>query len=141
MTSDTSGRPVETTGFVYFATTSDSRVWKIDTARNEISILYDLATTGTPELTQADNVYAAPTGDVYVAEDSGDLQIVALTAGGAVKPVVQLTGVGGTEITGPALSPDGTRLYFSSQRGTGSFGGEGGITYEVTGPFAAAGWG
>jgi secreted PhoX family phosphatase len=39
-----------------------------------------------------------------------------------------------SELTGPAFSPDGSRLYFSSQRGaTGT--NEGGITYEVRGPF------
>ncbi len=34
----------------------------------------------------------------------------------------------------PAFSPDGSRLYFSSQRGT-SGASSGGITYEVRGPF------
>ena len=39
-------------------------------------------------------------------------------------------------LAGPAFSPDGRRLYFSSQQGTsGSSTGSGGITYEVTGPF------
>lgn len=47
----------------------------------------------------------------------------------------------GSEITGPCFSPDGTRLYFSSQRGgrapapDGAPGAGFGITYEVTGPF------
>jgi hypothetical protein len=43
-----------------------------------------------------------------------------------------VAGQGGSELTGPAFSPDGKRLYFSSQRGgpTGQ-----GITYEVSGPF------
>jgi len=39
-----------------------------------------------------------------------------------------------SEIAGPAFSPDGTRLYFSSQRGT-SGQSSGGITYEISGPF------
>ncbi|MGH3649030.1 MAG: translocation protein TolB, partial [Micromonosporaceae bacterium] len=39
-----------------------------------------------------------------------------------------------SEVTGPAFNPDGTRLYFSSQRGT-SGSSSGGLTYEVTGPF------
>ncbi|HEU5473575.1 MAG TPA: translocation protein TolB, partial [Actinophytocola sp.] len=39
-----------------------------------------------------------------------------------------------SEITGPAFTPAGNRLYFSSQRGT-SGSSSGGITYEVTGPF------
>ncbi|HBV22011.1 MAG TPA: hypothetical protein DEF07_09880, partial [Nitrosomonas sp.] len=38
------------------------------------------------------------------------------------------------EITGPAFSPDGSRLYFSSQRGI-SGKPEDGITFEITGPF------
>ncbi len=114
---------------VYFSTKGDSRVWKIETTTDRISIFYDRATNPTPHLTNADNVYVATTGDVYVAEDPGNLEIVALTQSGAVKPIVQITGVTGSEVTGPALSPDGTRLYFSSQRNPGT-------TYEVTGPFA-----
>ena len=46
-------------------------------------------------------------------------------------PVVEVTGVTGSEIAGPAFTPDGSRLYFSSQRNPGR-------TYEVTGPWAAA---
>jgi hypothetical protein len=44
-----------------------------------------------------------------------------------------------SEVTGLALSPDGNRLYFNSERGMGIGGlpvGPGpGILYEVTGPF------
>jgi secreted PhoX family phosphatase len=116
-------------GLVYFTTKGDDRVWRLDTVTQTISILYDLATSANPVLSGGDNVYALANGDVYVAEDRGNLEIVALTAGGAVKPIVRLTGTFGSEITGPALSPDGRRLYFSSQRNPG-------ITFEVTGPFA-----
>lgn len=118
-------------GRIFFSTKGDSRVWRIDTGTGRIAILYDFATATAPSnvLRDGDNLYVAPSGDVYVAEDPGDLQIVALTASGKVKPIVQLTGQIGTEITGPALSPDGTRLYFSSQRNPGT-------TYEVRGPFA-----
>jgi sugar lactone lactonase YvrE len=41
-----------------------------------------------------------------------------------------LSGVDNIVLTGPAFSPDGSRLYVSSQRGNGF-----GITYEVRGPF------
>jgi len=118
-------------GSVYFSTKGANRVWRIDTAADTIEIVYDLATTTTPELSGVDNVYVSQRGDVYVAEDGGNMQIVALTPSGAVKPVVQVTGQLGSEITGPALSPDGQRLYFSSQRFPGT-------TYEVSGPFAPA---
>jgi secreted PhoX family phosphatase len=116
-------------GGVYVATKGDNRVWRIDTAANTIEIIYDLATAANPELSGVDNVCVSSFGDIYVAEDGGNLQIVALTQSGDARPVVQLTGQSGSEITGPAFSPDGTRLYFSSQRQPGT-------TYEVTGPFA-----
>ena len=115
-------------GIVSFSTKGDNRVWQIDPAANTIRILYDFATSGTPVLTGADNVYTTPCGDVLVAEDPGNLEIVAITPAGAARPIVRLVGVPGTEITGPALSPDGSRLYFSSQRNPG-------VTFEVTGPF------
>lgn len=115
-------------GFVFFSTKGDERVWKLTPASNRLEIVYDAATNPNPVLRDVDNVFAAPGGDVYVAEDSGTLQIVALTRTGQVKPMVQVVGHPGSEITGPALSPDGTRLYFSSQRSPGT-------TFEVTGPF------
>ncbi len=115
-------------GNVYFSTKGSNRVWRIHSSSNTISILYDLATSTNPQLSGVDNLYVSPCGDVLVAEDPGDLQIVALTPSGGVKPIVQLAGVSGTEITGPALSPNGSRLYFSSQRNPGA-------TYEVRGQF------
>ena len=113
-------------GLVYFSTKGDSRVWKIDTtvSPHTIEIYYD----GSGALTQPDNVYVAGNGDVYVAEDVGNLEIVALTPSGGVHPILRLTGTSDTEITGPALTPNGDRLYFSSQRNPGR-------TYEITGPF------
>ena len=121
-------------GKVYFATTSDNRVWCVDTAADTIELLYDRATSSDPEISGADNVFASPTGDVYVAEDGGNMEIVALTPSGAVKPVIRVIGHPGSEVAGPALSPDETRLYFSSQRGP-TPGGTGGVTFAVTGPW------
>jgi Tol biopolymer transport system component len=75
-------------------------------------------------------VTVSRSGDVYVAEDGGNMQIVILGPDGSVSPMVEVNGHNDSEITGPAFSPDGSRLYFSSQRGNGV-----GITYEVRGPF------
>jgi hypothetical protein len=97
-------------GFIYFSTKGDTRVWMIDTSADTISILYERSTSSAPELQNIDNVYVSPSGDVYFAEDPGNLEIVALTPLGDVKPIVRVTGVTGSEITGPGLSPDGTRL-------------------------------
>jgi secreted PhoX family phosphatase len=73
-------------------------------------------------------------GDLLIAEDGGDLQIVVITKSGELKPLLQLIGHDHSEITGPAFSPNGSRLYFSSQRGTTGRS-EDGITFEITGPF------
>ena len=72
--------------------------------------------------------------NVLVAEDGGEMRIVAILPNGELKTLMQLEGQDNSEITGPAFDPSGTRLYFSSQRGTSGLG-IGGITYEITGPF------
>ena len=61
------------------------------------------------------------------------MQLVILTQSGETFPIAQVTGQENSEITGPAIY--GNRLYFSSQRDIGTFSGEGGITYEITGDF------
>jgi hypothetical protein len=118
-------------GLVTFSTKGDNRVWQIDPASNTIWILYDYASSATPVLTGVDNVYTTSCGDVFVAEDPGNLEIVAIAPSGAALPILRLTNAPGSEITGPALAPDGRRLYFSSQRNPGR-------TFEVTGPFVAS---
>jgi hypothetical protein len=122
---------------VYFTTKGDNRVWCLDTHFNRLSLVYDAATSDNPILTGVDNLTVSSGGDILVAEDGGDMQIVVIDAQGNVAPILQVTGQDGSEITGPAFSPDGSRLYFSSQRGSALFGGGKGlgITYEIRGPF------
>jgi len=60
------------------------------------------------------------------------MQLV-LFKNGQFSPLLQVYGQDASEITGPAFSPDGKRLYFSSQRGPNGSGY--GVTYEVSGPF------
>jgi uncharacterized protein len=121
-------------GDVFFATKGDNRVWRYRIATSTLSVLYDDTMPGGGALTGVDNIVGNQFGDLLVAEDGGNQEIVALTSSGAVVPLLRVTGHTGSELTGPAFSPDGTRLYFSSQRGPGANGGSG-ITYEVTGPF------
>jgi secreted PhoX family phosphatase len=122
-------------GTVYFATTLDNRVWSYDVASGLLVILYDFSTSATPILTGVDNLEISPAGDLLVAEDGGDMQIVMITPSGAVVPLLEVVGQAASEITGPAFAPGGGRLYFSSQRGPSGVP-AGGITYEVAGPFA-----
>ena len=114
-------------GSVYFTTKGDNVVRQYDPSANTLTVVYDAATAPTPELTGVDNITSTPAGQLYVAEDGGDMQIVMLD-GARTEAVVQVVGVENSEITGPAFTPDGTRLYFSSQRNPGR-------TYEVTGPW------
>lgn len=125
-------------GTVYFSTTADHRVWVYDTRRATLEILYDGKRARGP-LRYPDNLTAHPAAHaVFVAEDGDDLQVVLLApaaAGVRATPFLQLVGHAGSEVTGLAFSPDGSRLYFSSQRGRD---GHTGMSFEVRGPFAGA---
>jgi secreted PhoX family phosphatase len=120
-------------GVVYFTTKGDDRVWTYDTRTSRMSVLYDAARLPDPPLRGVDNVMVSrASGDLFVAEDGDDLDIVMITPGGVVARLLKVTGPQhtGSELAGPAMDPYGRRFYFSSQRGFGR-----GITYEVTGPF------
>lgn len=123
-------------GSVWFTTKGDNRVWRVDPAAGTYELAYDdsLVGGGGAPLTGVDNVTGSASGDLFVAEDGGNLEICVITPDDVVAPFLRVGGQSGSEITGPAFSPDGSRLYFSSQRGT-SGSSSGGITYEVTGPF------
>jgi secreted PhoX family phosphatase len=121
-------------GRVFFTTKGDNRVWALDTASQRLEIIYDDDSAITPVLTGVDNITVRTDGSLYVAEDGGDLQVVVIDTTGGVYPILELVGHDASEITGVAFSPDGTRLYFSSQRGIIGTS-AGGITFEVTGPF------
>lgn len=121
-------------GVVYFTTKGDNRVWAYTVATATLEVLYDDNLYPNSPLTGVDNVTVSSYGDLYVAEDGGDLQICIITPDRVVAPFLQLVGHNSSELTGPAFSPDGRRLYFSSQRGTTGTS-SGGITFEITGPF------
>ena len=126
-------------GVIYFTTKGDNRVWAYDTRASDLVMIYDDDRSSNPILQGVDNLIVTSAGDLLVAEDGGDMQIVAITED-RLLPVLQLAGQPASEITGPALDPYRKRLYFSSQRGfSGSPFGSGGITYEVSGPFFAEG--
>jgi secreted PhoX family phosphatase len=120
-------------GTVFFTTKHDNRVWAFDIAHQSLRILYDAAQVADRVLLGVDNVTTTAAGDVLVAEDGGDMQIVALTVDGPT-PIVQVEGHRQSEVAGPAFDPSGTRLYFSSQRGASGRSSDG-VTYEVSGAF------
>ncbi len=115
---------------VVFTTKGDDRVWSYDPVANELTVLYDEGVTPNGVLSGNDNLVTDDSGVIYVAEDGGDMQIVLVREDGSTFPVVQVVGVSGSEIAGPAFNPAGNRLYFSSQRNPGE-------TFEVYGPWNA----
>jgi secreted PhoX family phosphatase len=122
-------------GKVWFTTKGDNRVWELNVRANPQTyrVIYDDSTSPTPVVTGVDNIVGSRSGDLFVAEDGGNMELVLIEPSGAVSVFLRVQNQSGSEITGPAFSPNGSRLYFSSQRGpTGS---GSGITYEVRGPF------
>jgi secreted PhoX family phosphatase len=129
-------------GVVYFTTTGDDRVWAFTPATSTIEVVYDFATAGPDRpLEDPDNITVhARSGDLFVAEDDGNLELVLITnpleGNRTASSFMRITGQSGTEVAGVVFDPAGDRLYFSSQRGID---GDRGITYEVTGPFRSEG--
>lgn len=120
---------------VYVATKTDDSIWELDTSPspNQMERVWN-GSTGAA-LYEPDNLtMAADSGDLYVAEDDGDLRVVLITAEGDLSTFLQFTGSShsGSEVTGPVFNPAGDRMYVSSQRGGPS---GRGVTYEISGPF------
>lgn len=128
-------------GVVYFATTSDNRVWALETATDRLTVIYDAnKITSGVRLTGVDNLVITSAGEVVIAEDNGEPNcgIGALLPSGELVELVRVVNQPGSEITGPAFDPSQTRLYFSSQRaqtGEGATFFNSGITYCIEGPF------
>ncbi len=139
-------------GLVYFTTKHDGRVHAIHLREQRYELVYDQGQFEDPVLNGLDNCTVEPgSGDLYVAEDLSDpLELVLVTTNRELAPFCRLVmdDHPGSELTGPCFSPDGSRLFFSSQRGGSGLasdvlasdlprheGRRAGITYEVTGPF------
>jgi secreted PhoX family phosphatase len=141
-------------GIVYLATKGDKRVRAYNTLTSRIEVIYDATPIGpeVPEPIKVDNIVVSKGGELFVAEDSGHRnRIAVLTGARTPTPVVStflevIERSAGSELTGPTFDPSGTRLYFSSQRGASvrdndpgaSTVAYRGITYMVTGPFVGS---
>lgn len=103
--------------------------------RSEVAVMHDCQSSST-DLDAVDNLTVHPqSGDVYIAEDGGNMELCVLGVVNGVHQAaafMRLPGQSSSEVTGTSFSPDGSRLYVSSQRGTD---GTNGITYEISGPF------
>ncbi|MES2683871.1 MAG: alkaline phosphatase PhoX [Pseudomonadota bacterium] len=129
-------------GMVFFTCKGSNRVWGYDTVAATIDIVYDAATLG-PEapLTGVDNLLVHPAShDLLVAEDGGNMEVVLVTHEARVVAPLLRYPIPHSELTGLALSPDGTRLYVASQAKRHSVDEATGKTvfgeiFEISGPF------
>ena len=112
---------------LYFTTKGDNRVWKYSPGSETLDVIYDIETSPDPVLSGVDNVTRSAAGDLYVCEDGGNMEVVVLGVDGRIEPFLRM-GIEGSEVTGVAFDPSGTRMYVSSQRNPGT-------TFEVSGPF------
>lgn len=122
-------------GALYITTKSDVKVYRLDLAGQQLSVVYDHASTPSATLDAVDNLVGhEPSGDLFVGEDGGNMEIGLLTTVGPtiVTRFARFSGHDLSEVTGLAFSPDHSRLYVTSQRGTD---GATGRTYEISGPF------
>lgn len=123
-------------GIVYFTTKKDNKVHAYDTRSGRYELIYDEATHPDSPLSGLDGMTVSRSGDLYLCEDGGDLDICMITPERVVSRFLKLTGTphADSELAGVTFDPSGTRLYFSSMRGYGQ-----GATYEVSGPFRGSG--
>jgi secreted PhoX family phosphatase len=102
---------------ICFATKGDDRIWAYDTKSQFITLLYAAKNHPSPLLRGVDNVIPTADGNLLISEDGDNMQVITLSLSGQVQAFLQLEGHDRSELTGLAFSPDGHRLYVSSQRG------------------------
>lgn len=121
---------------VYFTTKHDNRIWALDVDEQTLTRLYDGQRDRQfqPPINDLDNLTVSSSGEVVVAEDGAEMRLAVLAGNGRLHELVRVLGQEKSEICGPAFSPDGRHLYFSSQQGVRGTDDDGRI-YQVSGPF------
>lgn len=129
-------------GMVFFTCKGSNRVWGYDTIAATMEIVYDAASLGPDApLTGVDNLLVHPAShDLLVAEDGGNMEVALVTHESRVVAPFMRYPIPHSELTGLALSPDGTRLYVASQAKRHEVDEATGKTifgeiFEISGPF------
>jgi hypothetical protein len=115
---------------LYLATKGDNRISRLDLDRSRLTVYWE-----GPPVEGPDNLAVHDdTGNLFVCEDGGNMEVVLITPDGHADPFLQFVGHDGSEVTGAAFDPTGTRLIVNSQRAPTppTFDG---CTYMVSGPF------
>ncbi len=119
-------------GVTYFTTKIDKKVWAYDIRAGKMDILFDRELALDSSLDAVDNVTVSPTDDVLICEDGGNMEIGIISTKREVAPLIRFEGAehNNSEVCGVTFSPDGKRMYATSQRANNA-----GAVYEISGPF------
>jgi hypothetical protein len=115
---------------LYLATKFDNRISRLDLDRSRLTVYWE-----GPPVEGPDNLAVhEDTGNLFICEDGGNMEVVLVTPDGHADPFLRFLGHDGSEVTGAAFDPTGTRLIVNSQRAPTppTFDG---CTYMVSGPF------
>ena len=127
---------------LYMATKGNERILRIDLARSALTLYWE-----GPPLEGPDNLAVHDaTGNLFVCEDGGNMEMVLITPERQADPFLRFVdGHDRSEVTGAAFDPTGTRLIVNSQRAPtptrfdevidGGVPWPLGRTYMISGPF------
>lgn len=98
---------------LFFTTKGNNRVYELALDTQQLTILYDAATTTNAPLSGVDNITThASSGDLFIAEDGGNMEICVIAWVNGIRQISRLadhrSGFVGDHRTG--LQPNGTRL-------------------------------
>jgi uncharacterized protein len=126
---------------LYVATTADHRVHVYDTRRERIEVIYDGLASRSAPLLRVDQLTGTRAGEVFVCEDiaTDEVDMGVISPDRSVARFLSVTGPQhrGSELTGVAFDPSGSRMYVASQRAFPKSDVEpgAGAIYEIRGPF------
>jgi hypothetical protein len=126
---------------LYLATKGDNRISRLDLAQSRLTLYWE-----GPPLWGPDNLaIQVSTGNLFVCEDGDNMEVVIVTPDGHADPFLRFVGQDGSEVTGAAFDPTGTRFIVNSQRAPtpttfdelidGEVSWPLGRTYMISGPF------
>lgn len=129
------GGSVPTRGLIFWSTKGDNRIWALDVENQLVETVFD-NTQIDPDYNDVDNVTVSPWGDIVVAEDLVEtgrpIRMMIMVPNLGSRVLVEATQPG-SEFTGLAFTADGSRFYFSSQRGPNFEGAQAGFPVDAPG--------
>lgn len=97
---------------LHLATASDGIIHRLDLENRTLATFW-----AGPPVAGPDNLAVhARTGNLFVCEDGGNMEVVVITPDAHADPFLRFVGHDGSEVTGAAFNPAGTGLVVNSQR-------------------------